>query len=103
MTRKPNLDGDRTAKGHVASLEVRRKQDDERARQVAPITAELQASGARSLRAIARGLNERGIRTPRGSGEWKAGQVSQLLARLQACNPNLDGDNPAKSRAAAVE
>jgi hypothetical protein len=29
--------------------------------------------GARSLRTIARALNERGIRTPRGVGEWKAG------------------------------
>jgi hypothetical protein len=39
--------------------------------------ADLRASGARSLRAIARGLNERGIRTPRGTGEWKAGTVAQ--------------------------
>jgi len=38
--------------------------------------------GARSLRTIARALNERGIRTPRGVGEWKAGTVAQLLARL---------------------
>jgi hypothetical protein len=90
-------------KAQRASLEVRRKQADERARQVAPIVAELQASGARGLRAIARGLNERGIRTPRGSGAWKAGQVGQLLARLQVCNLNLDGDHTTKSRAAAVE
>jgi hypothetical protein len=34
------------------------------------------------LRAIAAGLNARGIRTPRGVGGWKAGTVSQLLARL---------------------
>jgi DNA invertase Pin-like site-specific DNA recombinase len=46
------------------------------------VRAELQAAGARSLRAIARGLNERGIRTPRGTSEWKAGSVAQLLARL---------------------
>jgi hypothetical protein len=37
--------------------------------------------GARSLRAIAAELNRRGIQTPRGAGEWKAGTVSQLLAR----------------------
>jgi Recombinase len=49
---------------------------------LAPTVAELQAAGATSLRAIARGLNERGIRTPRGVGEWKAGSVAQLLARL---------------------
>jgi hypothetical protein len=27
-------------------------------------------------------LNRRGIQTPRGVGEWQAGSVSQLLARL---------------------
>jgi len=32
--------------------------------------------------AIAAGLNARGIRAPRGVGEWKAETVSQLLARL---------------------
>jgi hypothetical protein len=53
-------------------------------RDLAPIVKELQASGARSLRAIAAGLNERGIRTPRGACEWKAGTVAQLLARMQA-------------------
>src|SRR5271170_5461183 len=62
-----NLDGDRTAKARAAAAEARRKRADDRARQVAPIVAELQASGARSLRAIARGLNERGTRTPRGN------------------------------------
>jgi Recombinase len=47
-----------------------------------PTIAELQATGARSLRAIAAGLNERGIQTPRGVGEWKAGTVAQLLAKM---------------------
>jgi hypothetical protein len=47
-----------------------------------PLIPELQAAGATSLRAIAAGLNERGVSTPRGVGEWKAGTVSQLLARL---------------------
>jgi len=32
--------------------------------------------------AIAAGLNARGIRTPRGVGEWKAETVIQLLARM---------------------
>jgi hypothetical protein len=36
----------------------------------------------RGRRAIAAGLNERGIGTPRGVGEWKAGSVAQLLARV---------------------
>ena len=36
---------------------------------LAPILKELQAAGARSLRAIAAGLNARGVATPRGVGE----------------------------------
>ena len=83
MTRGAKPGGDDTAKGRLAALEFRRKQADERARQVAPVIAELQASGARSLGAIARGLNERGIRTPRGTGEWEAAQVRRVLARLR--------------------
>jgi hypothetical protein len=43
---------------------------------------ELHASGATSLRAIAAGLNARGIRTPRGVGEWKLGTVAQLSERM---------------------
>jgi hypothetical protein len=30
------------------------------------------------------GLNERGVSTPRGTGQWQAGTVAQLLARLPA-------------------
>jgi DNA invertase Pin-like site-specific DNA recombinase len=49
-----------------------------RASDLAPIVAELQASGATSLRQIAAGLNDRGIRTARGS-EWSATQVKRVL------------------------
>jgi hypothetical protein len=38
----------------------------------------IQARGARSLRAIAAALNERGIPTASGAGEWQAGTVAQL-------------------------
>ena len=60
---------------------------------------ELQASGATSLRAIAAGLNERGIPTARGDGEWSATQVMRVLERL---NPFVvdDGANEATSLAA---
>jgi Recombinase len=51
------------------------------ARDSAPIVRELQAAGATSLRGIADELNSRGIWTPRG-GQWLAGSVSQLLARI---------------------
>jgi len=35
-----------------------------------------------SLRAIAAGLNEKGIPTARGDGEWTATQVMRVLERL---------------------
>jgi DNA invertase Pin-like site-specific DNA recombinase len=53
----------------------------ERAADIAPIIAELQATGATSLQAIAAGLNERGIPTARGTGTWSATQVMRVLAR----------------------
>jgi len=47
----------------------------------APVIAELQASGATSLRAIADGLNARKIQTARGNVEWTATQVMRVLER----------------------
>jgi hypothetical protein len=44
----------------------------------------LQAAGATSLRPIAAALNERGISTPRGTGQRQANTVAQLLARMPA-------------------
>ena len=44
--------------------------------------AELQASGLTSLRALATGLNDRGIPTARGSGQWSAVQVARVLERI---------------------
>jgi hypothetical protein len=49
---------------------------------IAPVISELRANGITSLRAIAAALNEHRIPTPRGTGKWLAGSVSQLLARL---------------------
>jgi hypothetical protein len=45
---------------------------------LAPTIKELQAAGFESLRAIAAGLEERGIPAARG-GKWSAVQVSRLL------------------------
>jgi hypothetical protein len=59
---------------------------------------ELQASGATSLRAIAAGLNERGIPTARGDGEWSAVQVMRVLERL---DPFVDDGVNGASRVAA--
>jgi hypothetical protein len=54
---------------------------------------ELRAAGAVSLRAIAEGLEARGIPAARG-GKWSAVQVSRLLARLRG---------PFEASAAAVQ
>ena len=53
----------------------------DRAADVAPVIAELRATGANTLRAIAEGLNARGITTPRG-GSWSAVQVQRVMARV---------------------
>jgi DNA invertase Pin-like site-specific DNA recombinase len=50
---------------------------------VLPIVREIQASGARTLRAIAGALNARGIRTARG-GDWHASTVANMLLRTPA-------------------
>jgi DNA invertase Pin-like site-specific DNA recombinase len=52
----------------------------ERASDIVPIVAALQAAGATSLRAIAAGLNERKIPAARG-GRWSAVQVARVLSR----------------------
>jgi Recombinase len=49
-----------------------------RALDLAPAIQELQAAGCESLRAIAAGLEERGIPAPRG-GSWSAVQVARVL------------------------
>jgi DNA invertase Pin-like site-specific DNA recombinase len=54
---------------------------DQRAAEVLPTIRELQAAGAKSLRAIAARLNELGIPTARGTGAWSAVQVMRLLGR----------------------
>jgi DNA invertase Pin-like site-specific DNA recombinase len=64
---------------HV-KLAVAARQEKARARasDLVPIVQELQAAGCESLRAIAAGLEERGIPAARG-GKWSAVQVSRLL------------------------
>ncbi|QDM41447.1 recombinase family protein [Altererythrobacter sp. TH136] len=71
----------RAGKGNGAALEAVRAGAASRAADYAPIVADIQASGATSLPAIAQELNERGIVTPRG-GRWHPSSVRNLLARL---------------------
>jgi hypothetical protein len=50
-----------------------------------------QKDGATSLRAIAAGLNERGIPTARGTGTWSATQVMRLLGRRSCVSQTTQG------------
>jgi DNA invertase Pin-like site-specific DNA recombinase len=63
-----------------ASADAIAKRADARAVDLGPTIAEVQAAGAKSLRDIATGLNERGITAARG-GQWTAVQVSRVLSR----------------------
>jgi DNA invertase Pin-like site-specific DNA recombinase len=80
------LGGDRgavlTTEAREAGLKARTARADKRAADSRPTIEALQTAGTTSLRRIAAELNNRGIQTPRGKGEWQAGTVSQLLARL---------------------
>jgi DNA invertase Pin-like site-specific DNA recombinase len=67
-----------TAKEHKLAAEARQAKALIRAADVMPIVKELQAAGFESLRAIAEGLDERGIPAARG-GKWSAVQVARLL------------------------
>ena len=54
------------------------------AERIRPILDDVKASGAKSLREIAAGLEARNIQTPAGSMRWHAQQVSMLIDRLEA-------------------
>jgi len=71
-----------TAKHRALSAEARQRDAGDRASDIAPVIAELQAAGKTSLRAIAAGLNEQKIPTSRG-GEWSAVQVQRILERIE--------------------
>src|ERR1700716_3250727 len=80
--RAVKLGGDRgarlTAKARAAGRAAGQERARSRAMDLAPTIKELQEAGCESLRAIAAGLEERGIPAARG-GKWSAVQVSRLL------------------------
>jgi DNA invertase Pin-like site-specific DNA recombinase len=75
-------------KGALASAVVRSTKAKRRAADIGPIVADIQASGATSLRQIAAALNERHIRTARGR-EWTATQVIRVLGQEKAPSGSL--------------
>lgn len=70
------------AAARAASAEARRRSAAERAERVAPVLAELKASGITSLRAISAALTERRVPTPAGKTDWAPAQVARIIARL---------------------
>lgn len=66
--------------GSRAAAEKRIRKADHAAHGLLPVIAELRAAGASSLHALAAGLTERGVSTPRG-GSWTATAVRRVLAR----------------------
>ena len=72
-------------KGHVPSAEdtrrsaeVRRERAQEHAARVAPVLIGLRDAGLTSLRALAGGLNRRGVPAP-GGGTWHANSVRRII------------------------
>ena len=70
-------------RGRRAGAETRRSRALQRAVDLAPAIRELQAAGARSLRQLAAGLNDRGVPATRG-GQWSAAQVQRVLQLMEA-------------------
>jgi DNA invertase Pin-like site-specific DNA recombinase len=66
-------------KGSRMGNEVRSAKAQQRANDLRPLIAEIQANGSGSLREIAAQLNARGIQTARG-GEWSPTAVMRVLA-----------------------
>ncbi len=83
--RGTSLGGDRGRAGTCTDLAkaraVRAAKADSRAIDLAPTIERLRCEGARSLRAIAAGLNAQGITAARG-GHWSAAQVRNVLSRV---------------------
>ena len=70
-------------KGTALASAARRRAADHAAHALVPVLAELRQGGAASSVALARGLTDRGIPTPRG-GTWDPKAVRRVLARIGA-------------------
>ncbi|QOG17600.1 recombinase family protein [Bradyrhizobium sp. SEMIA] len=83
--RGTKLGGDRgvvpTKKAREMAARTLQERANARASDLEPIISELRAAGKTSLRAIAEGLNEAGILTPRNR-KWSAVQVQRVLSRI---------------------
>ena len=73
----------RAGKGAVALRAAVVANADQHAADLAGVVADICASGATSLRAMAAALNARGMRTRRG-GQWQVSNVRNLVGRFQS-------------------
>jgi DNA invertase Pin-like site-specific DNA recombinase len=76
-----------TAAGRAKGREKLARVAAQRAADLAPVIADLQADGVTTLRAMAAALTERGIPTAKGDGAWSATQVARVLSRQGAATP----------------
>ena len=76
-----NLTSEGGARGLTASRGVRIQDAAKRATDLAAVIEAVREQGAGSAAAVARVLNERGIRTPGRRGRWQAGTVLRVLRR----------------------
>ena len=67
----------------LAAVKACQAAAEDRAKELVAEVAAVRDAGARSLREIAQGLNQRHIEAPRG-GAWHPSGVRRLLARLEA-------------------
>jgi hypothetical protein len=70
-------------KAREVGRKVRMARAVSRALDLAPTIEELQESGVTTLRGIAAALNERGIPTSHGKGQWQASQVRRLMTAFE--------------------
>lgn len=71
----------RAGKGNIAAVEVIKSKANAHATDLKPVIESLRSEGITSLGGIAKALNERGMKTPRGGQWWKA-SVANLMERL---------------------
>jgi DNA invertase Pin-like site-specific DNA recombinase len=75
----------RAGKGNGAAVGALKDAADRHAAELGPVITHLRAEGVTSLPALAKALNERQMRTPRG-GKWHPSSVRNLLGRLGAAS-----------------
>jgi len=75
----------RAGRGNRAAIAKVSLNADQRAKDLKSVVADIRESGAVTLKAMARALNDREMVTPRG-GRWHASSVANLLKRIGAAS-----------------